>query len=142
MQMSVSQSVSQAYLFSQFTIIFYNSKSDEMKLMQFLKDFKPFNLSQHSCPLVLVLSTLRTWLKWQWRKWTRIKMEEFHILTFTQLFNRSSIQPYLKLISNNFLSPFFGYPVDTMIFRSLWWWKHLETVYQPVKQEKILWWKY
>ena len=52
---SVSHSVSHAYLFVRFTSIFYNSKSDKMKLMQFLKDFKPFNLSQHSCTLVLVI---------------------------------------------------------------------------------------
>ena len=66
MQMSVSQSVSQsvslsvcnAYLFVRFTSIFYNCKSDQMKLKQYLKDLKHLNLSQHTCTLVLVISCL------------------------------------------------------------------------------------
>ena len=61
MQMSVSQSVNlsvslsvcNAYLFVRFTSIFYNSKSYQMK--QYLKDLKPLNLSQHTCTSVLVL---------------------------------------------------------------------------------------
>ena len=35
MQMSVSQSVSNAYLFVRFTSIFYNSKSDRIKMIHF-----------------------------------------------------------------------------------------------------------
>ena len=56
--MSVSQSVCQSvcntYLFVRFTSIFYNSKSDQMKLKQYLKDLKLLNLSQHTCTSVLV----------------------------------------------------------------------------------------